>query len=158
MPGPCAFTANAFLLNFMKCKGLATMRTYAIGDIHGHLNLLKAAHARITEDRKRSGDHDAPIVHVGDLVDRGPNSADVIEYLLQGQAAGEPWIVLKGNHDRMLAGFLVNPSAHDPCLRAGLSYLHPRIGGWAHMGCKTPLIVQLQKFTQTPSPRFLCII
>lgn len=105
------------------------MRSYAIGDIHGHLDLLRAAHARIAADKSACGDTDAPIVHVGDLVDRGPDSRGVIDYLAAGIAAGENWVVLKGNHDRMFSRFLDDPKAQDPGLRGDLSYLHPRIGG-----------------------------
>jgi serine/threonine protein phosphatase 1 len=107
------------------------MRTYAIGDIHGHLDLLRDAHDKIARDRSRTGDRDAPVIHLGDLVDRGPDSRGVIEYLRSGQAGGEPWVVLKGNHDRMFAGFLADPSWQDPGLRSDLSWLHPRLGGAA---------------------------
>lgn len=105
------------------------MRSYAIGDIHGHIALLRAAHARIAADKAACGDTDAPIVHIGDLVDRGPDSRAVIEYLAAGVAAGENWVVLKGNHDRMFSLFLNDPILQDPLLREDLSYLHPRIGG-----------------------------
>lgn len=105
------------------------MRSYAIGDIHGHLSLLHAAHELIAKDRRDYGDSDAPIVHIGDLVDRGPDSRGVIEYLRKGVEAGEGWIVLKGNHDRMFNLFLQDFRAQDPGLRSEFSYLHPRIGG-----------------------------
>ena len=42
------------------------MTTYAIGDIHGHIDLLRRAHDRI------AADGGGTVVHVGDLVDRGP--------------------------------------------------------------------------------------
>lgn len=94
---------------------------YAIGDIHGHLGLLRAAHDRIEADRARHGTGAAPVVHLGDLVDRGPDSAGVIETLEDGVAAGAPWVVLKGNHDRAFALFLEAPGARDPGLRSELS-------------------------------------
>lgn len=103
------------------------MKSYAIGDIHGHLDKLKAAHDLIADDIARTGP--APTVHVGDLVDRGPDSRGVIDYLSQGRAAGRDWIILKGNHDRMFARFLRDPEEPEPGLRAGLSWLHPRLGG-----------------------------
>lgn len=106
-------------------------RTYAIGDIHGHLRLLDAAHARIAADRAETGDHDAPVIHLGDLVDRGPDSRGVLQYLIDGIAAGQPWLVLKGNHDRMFTRFLRDPWEPEPGLRAELSWLHPRLGGAA---------------------------
>jgi serine/threonine protein phosphatase 1 len=104
------------------------MPLYAIGDIHGHLDQLRGLHGLIAEDAARHGD-DARIVHVGDLVDRGPNSAGVIGYLMSGIDQGRDWIVLEGNHDRMLSLFLDNPKARDPGLRSDLSYLHYKIGG-----------------------------
>ncbi|MEY4983500.1 MAG: hypothetical protein RIR62_1766, partial [Pseudomonadota bacterium] len=106
-------------------------RTYAIGDIHGHLTLLQGAHALIAADRAMTGDHDAPVIHLGDLVDRGPDSRGVIAHLMAGIAAGEAWHVLKGNHDRMFTRFLRDPSEREPGLRADLSWLHPRLGGAA---------------------------
>lgn len=77
------------------------MRIYAIGDIHGQLAMLEAAHALIAADRAATGDRKAPVVHLGDLVDRGPDSRGVIERLVAGIAKGEPWIVVKGNHDAL---------------------------------------------------------
>ncbi len=105
------------------------MRTYAIGDIHGHLDKLIDLHGLIARDMAENGA--APIVHVGDLVDRGPDCRGVIAYLSEGIGTGADWIVLKGNHDRMFSGFLRDPSWQDPCLRSDLSYLHPKIGGAA---------------------------
>jgi serine/threonine protein phosphatase 1 len=104
------------------------MRTYAIGDIHGQLGKLQAAHGLIAADG--AGPEDV-VVHVGDLVDRGPDSRGVIDWLMAGQADGRPWVVLKGNHDRMFTGFVGNAAHVDAGLRADLSYLHPKIGGGA---------------------------
>jgi serine/threonine protein phosphatase 1 len=56
------------------------MTTYAIGDIHGHLDKLRAAHDLVEADRAREGTRDAPLIHVGDLVDRGPDSAGVVGF------------------------------------------------------------------------------
>ncbi|WP_289040394.1 metallophosphoesterase [uncultured Aliiroseovarius sp.] len=105
------------------------MRAYAIGDIHGQIDRLRAAHGLIAQDRARTGDASAPVVHVGDLVDRGPDSRGVIDHLLDGRARGENWVALKGNHDRMMAMFLRDPSMVDPHLLVGHNWLHPRIGG-----------------------------
>lgn len=103
------------------------MHTYAIGDIHGHLGLLQAAHARIEADIARHGP--APIIHLGDLCDRGPDSRGVIEYLRQGIEAGRDWVVLKGNHDRLFTKSVLEPDWRDPGLRPEHSWLHPRLGG-----------------------------
>lgn len=105
------------------------MRYYAIGDIHGQLDMLKTVHEWISADRARSGDFDAPVVHLGDLVDRGPDSKGVIDFLMQGIAAGKPWQVLKGNHDRYLENFYRQGVSVDPNTRTGLDWLNPRLGG-----------------------------
>ena len=105
------------------------MRSYAIGDIHGHIDLLRAAHARIAADRADVGDTDAPIVHLGDLVDRGPASNEVVEYLRRGATDGTRWITLRGNHDSLFARFLADPASRDPGLRSDLTYIDRRIGG-----------------------------
>jgi serine/threonine protein phosphatase 1 len=107
------------------------MRFYAIGDIHGQLEKLLAAHTSIEEDRRQGGDPEAPIVHVGDLVDRGPDSRGVIAHLMDGIARGENWVVLKGNHDRMFASFLADPGRQDTGLRPEHSWLLPNLGGAA---------------------------
>ncbi|WP_380055284.1 metallophosphoesterase [Falsihalocynthiibacter sp. SS001] len=110
------------------------MRTYAIGDIHGQIDMLRRAHAQIDADRKRVDDSDAPIVHLGDLVDRGPDSKGVVQYLMDGISAGENWVVLKGNHDRMFLWFLEEASRADPHLFIGLDWLHYRLGGSETLG------------------------
>lgn len=105
------------------------MHLYAIGDIHGQLALLQEAHARIARDQRDYGP--GPVVHLGDYVDRGPDSRGVVEFLMQGLDAGQDWVVLKGNHDRMFTGFLDDPAWQDPGLRSDLSWLHVRLGGAA---------------------------
>ena len=107
------------------------MRSYAIGDIHGHLDKLEAAHELVARDRRECGDAAAPVVHVGDLVDRGPDARGVIDFLMAGQEAGANWVVLKGNHDRMFSGFMRDPDSHDPGLRAELHWVDARLGGGA---------------------------
>lgn len=105
------------------------MRYYAIGDIHGHLAKLESAHALIASDRTTVGDERSIVVHVGDLVDRGPDSPGVLDFLIDGKATGEPWIVLKGNHDRYLERFLAEGGVQDAALRSGLPWFDYRLGG-----------------------------
>lgn len=97
------------------------MRIYAIGDIHGQLDKLKDVHDRIARDRARTGVPRAPVVHLGDLVDRGPDSKWVIEYLIRGIERHEPWIVLKGNHDQGFANQLGLPQTRELPYRTWIS-------------------------------------
>ncbi len=52
-------------------KGPAGIRLYAIGDIHGRLDLLQDMHGLIRADLDRNPAHDWRIVHLGDYIDRG---------------------------------------------------------------------------------------
>ena len=85
---------------------------YAIGDIHGQLAQLVEAIDWIEKD----GGPAAPIVFLGDYIDRGPDSRGVLDLLIQGRDAGRNWTFLKGNHDRMFEWFLQTPSRADPHL------------------------------------------
>ncbi len=99
-------------------------RIYAIGDVHGQRAMLEAAHMRIAADRACTGDAAAPVVHLGDLVDRGPDSRGVIDFLIAGIGAGEPWQVLCGNHDQVMRDLLDG----QPWARPE-RWMLPRIGG-----------------------------
>ena len=102
---------------------------YAVGDIHGHLEKLQAAHATIARDVAENGGQAGPIIHIGDVVDRGPDSKGVIQYLMDGMARSEDWLVLRGNHDQMFLDFLEGGDGSHPRLRAGLNWHHQMLGG-----------------------------
>lgn len=105
------------------------MRIYAIGDIHGYRAELERAHRLIGEDRARTGDDAAEVVHIGDLCDRGPDTKGVIDFLLDGLGRGEPWVVLKGNHDRLMEYFLEDQPRLDPHMLVGWTWFHAGVGG-----------------------------
>lgn len=102
-----------------------TNRIYAVGDIHGQKSMLEGALERIEKD----GGPDAEIVFLGDLVDRGPDSAGVIELLRSGIEAGRNWTVLRGNHDRLYSYFLEDLPRPDPQILLGMDWFSDRIGG-----------------------------
>ncbi|MEM9843260.1 MAG: metallophosphoesterase family protein, partial [Pseudomonadota bacterium] len=104
------------------------MTIYAIGDIHGHLNLLRRAHEAVEADRARRGTARAKLIHVGDLVDRGPDSAGVVDYLAGLTATDDRVRVLRGNHDHMLLEFL-NGTPKSASPRGAFDYLARNIGG-----------------------------
>lgn len=87
------------------------MRLYAIGDIHGLDALLGEMHERIAADLAARPVADHRIIHVGDYVDRGPDSAAVVRRLAAMTAADPRVICLRGNHDQMMLDFLANPDA-----------------------------------------------
>lgn len=82
------------------------MRTYAIGDIHGMLRLLHEALAWIRAD---AADEPSRVVFLGDYVDRGPSSRQVLAVLIVGPPAGQGWVCLRGNHEQMMVDALANP-------------------------------------------------
>src|SRR5690349_17083032 len=94
------------------------MRVYAIGDIHGRLDLLRDLHQRIVED-SRQGSVVNQVVYLGDYIDRGPSSRDVVETLIAGGPGGMPGIHLEGNHEAMLLRFLEESSVGPEWLAFG---------------------------------------
>lgn len=87
-------------------------RVYAIGDVHGCADRLFSLHERIKADlRDRPVTHPT-VVHIGDLVDRGPDSAGVIERLaLLDRIGNAPIVNLRGNHEAMMLAALAGGSA-----------------------------------------------
>ena len=118
-------------------------RIYAIGDVHGQLSQLERAMDWVEKDQAREGGPIAPVVFVGDLTDRGPDSQGVISWILEALDQGRDWTVIKGNHDRMFTGFCRSADHKDPILRDGLTWLSPGLGGMttlASYGVKRGLI------------------
>ncbi|HEX3161246.1 MAG TPA: metallophosphoesterase [Pseudolabrys sp.] len=73
--------------------------TYAIPDLHGRHDLLDAALERIAD---LAAGRAATIVTLGDYVDRGPNSRQVVERLMEFRSERIRLIALKGNHEAMM--------------------------------------------------------
>jgi len=84
--------------------------TYAIGDIHGRHDLLLAALDAIEEHGGGRGG--APIVFLGDYIDRGPQSREVVETLMRGpRRPDDTFICLIGNHEAMFLDGLRDENA-----------------------------------------------
>ena len=78
-------------------------RVYAVGDIHGCDDRLAALHAAIAEDLARRPVAAPLLLHIGDYVDRGPDSAGVVARLSAGPpVAGLEVVNLMGNHERTM--------------------------------------------------------
>lgn len=88
----------------------AGTRYYVIGDIHGRLDLYDAMIAAIEEDDASSGAADTRVVLLGDLIDRGPDSAGVIARTLMWQQQRNVR-VLAGNHEEMFLAAFEKPEA-----------------------------------------------
>ncbi len=85
------------------------VRIYAIGDVHGRADLLDRVFTRIDADIAAH-----PVVRpiqvlVGDYIDRGPNSREVLDRVIKRAETNE-MVLLKGNHETFVFEFLRNPS------------------------------------------------
>lgn len=85
-------------------------RVYAVGDIHGRVDLLNSLLTRIDADLATSPIEHPIHVFLGDYIDRGPASRAVIDRLIDRKLTHET-ICLKGNHEALLLDFLENPDA-----------------------------------------------
>jgi len=94
------------------------VRIYAIGDVHGCLELLKRLEERIAHSARDCG-LNAGVIFLGDYIDRGPDSKGVIEYLSRGTFAGLPAAFLMGNHEDILLQALEHPALVRDWLRWG---------------------------------------
>jgi serine/threonine protein phosphatase 1 len=84
---------------------------YAIGDIHGRLDLLKPLLQKIYDDQCAAPEQDWQLVFLGDYIDRGPSSRDVVQLLLRlSEVIGKRAIFLKGNHESAMLDFLADPA------------------------------------------------
>jgi len=81
-------------------------RVYAVGDIHGRVDLLSRLKQFVHEDAYARQAPRNVIVYVGDYIDRGENSAQVIDCLLDEPLPGFESIHLLGNHEDSLVQFL----------------------------------------------------
>jgi len=91
---------------------------YAVGDIHGCLDQLRRLDTEIDAHIAAHG-RDAVIVYLGDYVDRGPNSAGVVQHLLSRRKGPVETVMLAGNHEIMMLDFLANPKPGHSWLKFG---------------------------------------
>jgi serine/threonine protein phosphatase 1 len=77
-------------------------RVYAVGDIHGRLDLLLPLLAHIKADASARMPADIHVVLLGDLVDRGPYSAETVEFMISALPSFATFHVLMGNHEESM--------------------------------------------------------
>lgn len=89
-------------------------RIYAIGDIHGCLERLVSVHELIAEDIAERPVDEATLIHLGDYVDRGLDSAQVVDWLMSGPPVPVNRTVnLMGNHENMMLAAVLAPRGED---------------------------------------------
>lgn len=98
----------------------AGRRLYAVGDVHGRLDLLDELLRRIDADDASRGGAQTGIILLGDLVDRGPDSAGVVERVRQMCDSRQDVRCLCGNHEEIFLGaYDGDPDLVRLLLRAG---------------------------------------
>jgi serine/threonine protein phosphatase 1 len=87
----------------------AGRRIYVVGDIHGRADLLRQLHDMILADAGRYRNRQRVVVCLGDYVDRGLESRQVVDLLLDEPLTGFEQIHLLGNHEQAMLDFLEDP-------------------------------------------------
>jgi serine/threonine protein phosphatase 1 len=83
---------------------------YAVGDVHGMIDLLKALVRKILKDASGFPEDRTRIVFLGDFIDRGDHSKAVIDQLIAySHLTHVDWTFLRGNHEESLLRFLKDP-------------------------------------------------
>lgn len=90
-------------------------RVYAIGDVHGCLDRLVTLHEMIAQDLAERPTGHATLIHLGDYIDRGADSAQVIDWLINGPPvpAGR-FVNLMGNHEQMMLAAVAGADREAP--------------------------------------------
>jgi serine/threonine protein phosphatase 1 len=84
-------------------------RVYAIGDVHGCADLLSDLFMRIDDDLRARPTADSVQVFLGDYIDRGPNSRQVIDLMIARRRQHDV-LFLKGNHEDCVLRLLTDPT------------------------------------------------
>jgi len=94
----------------MQAQVPVNCRVYAVGDIHGRVDLLRTLNSRIVSDAARFDDDcENIVIYLGDYVDRGDQSREVISTLIDDPLEDFSRVHLCGDHERYLLQFLKDP-------------------------------------------------
>ncbi|HYC14768.1 MAG TPA: metallophosphoesterase, partial [Stellaceae bacterium] len=86
------------------------LRIYAIGDMHGRADLLTTLLGKIEADAVRQPAAAMRLIFLGDYVDRGPQSRELIDLVLDTSPPNAEVVTLMGNHEEMMHRFLSDTS------------------------------------------------
>lgn len=92
-------------------SGARGRRAYVIGDVHGRLDLLENLLKTVHEEIDAQGPGKVLLVFLGDLIDRGPDSAGVLERLRTYSRPGVQPVFILGNHEEVLLRILQGETA-----------------------------------------------
>jgi serine/threonine protein phosphatase 1 len=101
--------------NMQRCRSRTGLRIYAIGDIHGMIELA-AQMFNLIDEETANWNGEVIVVTLGDYIDRGPDSNAVLELLVRrSELQGTKLVTLRGNHEDILLRFLDEPEhyGHD---------------------------------------------
>jgi serine/threonine protein phosphatase 1 len=101
----------------MNARAPEGLRLYAVGDIHGRLDLLDEMLEIIGQDGATREPVQTALIFLGDYIDRGADSKGVVNRLTSGLPEDADAVFLKGNHEDLLLSFLDEPVS-------GLNWLH----------------------------------
>jgi serine/threonine protein phosphatase 1 len=129
------------------------MPIYAIGDIHGRHDLLQMAEYTIVRDAARLPGRKL-IVALGDYIDRGPSSAQVISHLMAPPPENFDRICLTGNHEMMMLDYIDGNLSFSEWMRMGADALLRSYGLDAeHLPLIFPTAAKLDGFIRQSLPR-----
>lgn len=151
----CRIEAQRMLSKLLKRKPLPAapeapavpegVIVWAVGDIHGRLDLLAPLVRGIVADANASTADKKIVIFLGDYIDRGPDSRGVLRYLADLQGDGDlEWRFLKGNHEETMLDFLGDPAIGPQWCEYGgdatfasyglrLPDLRHKLEAWAHL-------------------------
>lgn len=98
-----SFTDGAQVIRFSRASTSSIGRIYAVGDVHGRLDLFSRLMAIVKRDQAARLPVTTQIILLGDIVDRGPDSAAMVRGCMNLTALSDRFVVLKGNHEEMMA-------------------------------------------------------